>query len=136
MERLSISLVWILLQWISVALFFIGYRRTMRLMRFFSSARSSELRLGRLRKLRRRVERASCLWPVEEGDCLRRSMALWWLLQREGISSTIVTGVRKADGSYSFHAWVEISGAVVNDSPSAVSAYKRLENGMDPNYMD
>lgn len=50
--------------------------------------------------------------------CLRRSVALWWLLQRQGIDSRVVLGVRKGDRWLQAHAWVECEGVVLNDRPA------------------
>jgi hypothetical protein len=51
--------------------------------------------------------------------CLRESVALWWLLRREGIESDLRIGVRKSAGRFEAHAWVEHSGRVLNDDQSA-----------------
>ena len=55
--------------------------------------------------------------------CLHRSLALWWLLGREGFRSDLVVGARKDHSELTAHAWVEHRGAVLNDDPGAVSRY-------------
>ena len=46
--------------------------------------------------------------------CLEKSLALWWLLRREGIVSSVRIGTRKAAGKFEAHAWVERDGAALN----------------------
>lgn len=44
------------------------------------------------------------------GNCLARSLALWYLLQRRGVPTEVRFGVRKHEGKISAHAWVEYDG--------------------------
>jgi hypothetical protein len=60
--------------------------------------------------------------PVSN-TCLHRSLALWWLLGREGFPSDLVVGARREPGGLAAHAWVEHGGAVINDDPEAVGGY-------------
>jgi len=46
-------------------------------------------------------------WRVR---CLERSLALWWLLARDGISAEMRIGVRKLGRGIEAHAWVEVQG--------------------------
>jgi hypothetical protein len=48
-------------------------------------------------------------------SCLEKSLALWWLLRREGIPSSIRIGARTAGGKLEAHAWVECEGAALNE---------------------
>lgn len=48
--------------------------------------------------------------------CLEKSLALWWLLKRQGIASELRIGARKTDGKFEAHAWVERQSIAVNDS--------------------
>jgi hypothetical protein len=48
--------------------------------------------------------------------CLDRSLALWALLRCQGIDSDLHLGVRKDQGNFEAHAWVEIDGRVINDT--------------------
>lgn len=50
------------------------------------------------------------------GNCLRRSLVLWYLLRRQGIESDLRFGVRREGGDFQAHAWVEREGLVLNDS--------------------
>ena len=47
--------------------------------------------------------------------CLEKSLALWWLLGRQGIASQLRIGARKLEGKFEAHAWVERDGAALSD---------------------
>jgi hypothetical protein len=47
--------------------------------------------------------------------CLEKSLALWWLLRRRGITSSVRIGARKAGAKFEAHAWVECEGAALNE---------------------
>jgi hypothetical protein len=62
---------------------------------------------------------ATCLYwkPV---PCLQRSVCLLRLLRGNGVAARLVIGYRPVP--FLSHAWVEVDGRVVNDSP----AYQKL----------
>jgi hypothetical protein len=47
--------------------------------------------------------------------CLEKSLALWWLLGRQGIASQLRIGARKLVGKFEAHAWVERDGLALNE---------------------
>lgn len=47
--------------------------------------------------------------------CLTRSIALIWLLRGEGVEGRLRIGVRREQGRFEAHAWVEYRGQPVND---------------------
>lgn len=47
--------------------------------------------------------------------CLDKSLALWWLLGRQGIACEVRIGARKQGGKFEAHAWVERDGVAVNE---------------------
>jgi transglutaminase superfamily protein len=47
--------------------------------------------------------------------CLEESLALWWLLGRQGIAATLRIGTRKAGAQLEAHAWVECDGMALNE---------------------
>jgi len=55
--------------------------------------------------------------------CLRRSVALWWLLRRRGVAAKIRIGVRKDQGTLQAHAWVEHNGQPLNDTQDVSARY-------------
>ncbi len=60
-------------------------------------------------------------------NCLERSMALWWLLRREGAAGELHIGARKERGRFEAHAWVEIGGQVLNDVAEVHQHYARFD---------
>jgi hypothetical protein len=48
-------------------------------------------------------------------SCLAKSLTLWWLLERQGISSRLRIGIRKGKEKLEAHAWVERDGAALNE---------------------
>jgi hypothetical protein len=48
-------------------------------------------------------------------SCLAKSMALWWLLGRQGIPSQLRIGISKKNEKFEAHAWVERDGTAVNE---------------------
>lgn len=58
----------------------------------------------------RRVRRAFALAVNHgpyKGNCLSRSLTLWCLLRRQGIECDLRIGVRKKNGQFEAHAWIE-----------------------------
>lgn len=51
--------------------------------------------------------------------CLERSLALWWLLARQGIAARlrigVRIGVRATEQKFSAHAWVECDGIALGE---------------------
>jgi hypothetical protein len=62
-----------------------------------------------------RVVAGACCFYWKKVLCLQRAVVTARLLRRYGFAAEVVIGCRKAP--FSGHAWVEIAGAVVNDSP-------------------
>ncbi|HWG58333.1 MAG TPA: lasso peptide biosynthesis B2 protein [Candidatus Acidoferrales bacterium] len=60
-----------------------------------------------------RIEEAAANYAPFRPNCLERSLALWWLLQRRGISAEVRAGARKAGSRFEAHAWVEWRGTVL-----------------------
>lgn len=47
--------------------------------------------------------------------CLERSLSLCWMLARQGIATQFRIGVRKDDGKFAAHAWVERDGIAIGE---------------------
>ena len=61
-----------------------------------------------------RMVRAAANYGVGHPTCLEQSLALWWLLGRQGIASSVRIGAHKAADRFEAHAWVECDGAALN----------------------
>lgn len=66
------------------------------------------------------------------GNCLSRSVTLWWLLGRRGIANTLRIGVRREGPVLLAHAWVERAGRPLNDSEAVCARYAAFEGSVLP----
>ena len=57
------------------------------------------------------------------GNCLQRSVTLWWLLRRQNIECDIRFGARKERGKLTAHAWVEVEGLVLDEEAASKWAF-------------
>jgi hypothetical protein len=55
--------------------------------------------------------------------CLTRSMLLRWMLQRRGLSTDLRIGVRMEEASLRAHAWVELAGVPMNETPEVTRQF-------------
>jgi hypothetical protein len=62
--------------------------------------------------------------------CLALSMTLWWLLERQGIESHLRVGIRKEDGKFEAHAWVERDGAALNEPEQQHHHYAAFDGAL------
>lgn len=63
--------------------------------------------------------------------CLKKSLVLWYLLRRQGITAQLQIGVRQEQGEFQAHAWVEYQGYVIGDRQEVkqhFTAFGGLEN--------
>ena len=65
-------------------------------------------------RLRLRVVKKGLPWC---GNCLSRSLAIWFLLRRRGIDSALRIGAMMKEDGLKAHAWVEFEGKPVNAGP-------------------
>lgn len=63
---------------------------------------------------------------VVPARCLHRSLALHRWLLREGVPNELRIGVRKERSALEAHAWIEVAGHVINDSPRAIAGFVPL----------
>lgn len=77
------------------------------------------------------VERAArnVPWPA---TCLRRSLVLWALLQRAGVTTELRLGFRKVNGVFEAHAWVELAGIPLNDRRDVRTRYQMAGQALAP----
>lgn len=78
-------------------------------------------------KLTARMVASASREGLVHGNCLERSLTLWWLLRRRRIPAQLRIGVRKHANQFQAHAWVELEGAVLNDSDGLHQEYAAFE---------
>jgi hypothetical protein len=74
-----------------------------------------------------RMVRAAAHYGGSGATCLERSLTLWYLLGRQGISSFLRIGVRTAAGEFEAHAWVEFSGVALEERESIHTHYTAFD---------
>jgi Transglutaminase-like superfamily len=65
-------------------------------------------------------------------NCLEQSLVLWWLLRRLGIAAALRIGARKEVGRFEAHAWVEVGGAVLNDTNAVHHHFVPFDGPISP----
>jgi Transglutaminase-like superfamily len=108
----------VLLPMVALSLRWRGFRATQSTLQRSLSNGIPELDLGQAKKqlaltahMVNAVDRHGPVHP----SCLAKSLALWWLLGRQGISSHLRIGIRKENEKFEAHAWVERDGTALNE---------------------
>jgi hypothetical protein len=132
LERTLILRAMVLLPLTEVGLRAIGFRRWKQFIEQFSpSIRQRQIpKPEEESKLAERYARAVFLAErngVGTPNCLERSLTLWWLLRCGGIEGELHIGARKNDSKFEAHAWVELRGTILNDSPEVHQHYARFD---------
>lgn len=79
-----------------------------------------------------RMVRAAAHYSIGCITCLEESLALWWLLERQGIASSVRIGTRKAAGQFEAHAWVEYHGIALNEDAVTHQHYAAFDAAFPP----
>jgi hypothetical protein len=132
LERETVFRAVAILPLTEVGLRVIGFRRWKQFIELFfmPAARRHELEPGAQLEMAERI--AGAVRSAERNglgtpNCLERSLTLWWLLQRVGIEAELHIGARKNEARFEAHAWVEVRGEVLNESPEVHKHYARFD---------
>lgn len=77
-----------------------------------------------------RMVRAAVRHSWAHPTCLQESLALWWLLARQGIGSELRVGVRKRGSNFEAHAWVERDGVALNEPQALHEHYAAFDSAL------
>lgn len=128
-ERRAVIVTAVLVPATHILVRIINYRQTMALATWTAarwparrSVADTRLVIDQLRLATARVQRYSPL----PGNCLSRSIVLWWRLRRRGLEPDLRLGVSLAGGTLAAHAWVEHGGRVLNDTVDVADRYRPL----------
>lgn len=118
-----------LLPLISFSLRLRGFRNTQVLLQKFLSTpdKASNISTPARMDLTVRLVRAAVRHSVGHPTCLEESLALWWLLGRQGIAAELRIGVRKQGEKFEAHAWVEREGTALNEPESLHEHYAAFD---------
>ena len=134
-ERWTLVMALALVPLMALILRMVGLRRCRRMLSFFISQdflpkiEQSEKIIFQALRVNHLVGLA-VRHGIYPANCLQRSLALWWLLHRQGIQSELRFGTRKAEGRFEAHAWVEVGGVVVNDSDDVRLRYSPFDRAI------
>lgn len=127
-ERRLMALNLLMLPVIALLLKAVGFRRLQRVLVWLSPAKSASVEsINEPRRVAEIVDSAARN-GLFGANCLTRSLTLWWLLRRQGIASELRFGVRKVDGEFQAHAWLEHCGQVLNDAEDVAVSYSPFED--------
>ena len=87
-----------------------------------SPSYSSEQLLQTAQSVARMVSAAANHGPYR-ANCLKRSLATWWLLKRRGIETVLNIGVNRDEGDFNAHAWVEYMGNTLVEADDVTERY-------------
>ncbi|MBZ5526981.1 MAG: lasso peptide biosynthesis B2 protein [Acidobacteriia bacterium] len=110
----------------------LGFRRCKRLIERFSLSPQGHNSSVECATPERAIQMIRAAQSVERNlplrpNCLERSLALWWMLRREGFPAELHIGARQGPQGFEAHAWVEDGGRVLNDSPDVHRHYARFD---------
>lgn len=110
---------------LAAALNLFGFKRVQAALKRWSRADAVAFEQTRMRDVRQAAILVNAVADrgLYKANCLKRSLALWWLLRRRGIETELRIGVRRGDEGFLAHAWIEYGGHVVNDRRSYVSQF-------------
>ena len=113
-----------LLPLIAVSLRIAGFRATQAMLQKLLPARREAVRpenqnLALDASRTARMLLAAARYSFVHYTCLEKSLALWWLLGRQGIASSVRNGTRKSADGLEAHAWVEFVGDALNESDAS-----------------
>ncbi len=123
-DWLALALAFVWLPLTGLGLRWLGFKRMQDRVatRAIPSETPPEIAVERGRTLSRWVGVAARCGLVR-GTCLTQSLTLLRLLQREGMMGQLRIGVRMQADQLDAHAWVEVDGQPVNDSPDVTTRY-------------
>jgi hypothetical protein len=84
---------------------------------------------GRVLPAARRIQKlanAAAHFHLSPATCLRRSLALGWMLNRRGIPAQLSLGVLKGASGLQAHAWIEIEGQPLGEPEAVTENFQKL----------
>jgi len=108
----------VLLPLVALSLRWRGFRATQAALQRFLANDNQQTDAALVRKVvpvTARMVNAADRHGLVHPSCLAKSLTLWWLLGRQGISSCLRIGIRKKEEKFEAHAWVERDGTALNE---------------------
>jgi len=108
----------VLLPLVALSLRWRGFRATQAALQRFLANDNQQTDAALVRKVvpvTARMVNAADRHGLVHPSCLAKSLTLWWLLGRQGISSCLRIGIRRKEERFEAHAWVERDGTALNE---------------------
>jgi hypothetical protein len=100
-----------------------GFQRLIRKVEHWPTASPTTSDPDTCRRVRGMVDRAQMYYP-KKAMCLQHSAVVTCLLRRRGVPAEMVLAAQ--DFPPKAHAWAEVAGEVVSDSPAVKTKYREL----------
>jgi hypothetical protein len=130
----------LLLPLVAFALRFIGLRDVERLLALQAEGKQAQTEMAGRRwwvaDQARRMTEAASRYGIMRGNCLSRSIVLCHLLRQQGIDAVINIGARRNGPAFEAHAWVELDGRTINDSPDVRRRFAAFDNHVDGTFSE
>jgi hypothetical protein len=123
-----------LLPTLQLALYFLGYKRTVAYVQRPAAERVLPLpvRIARARRVAALVRAAARQQPIQ-ARCLVQSLCLLQLMRITGLGNArLCIGIDTSRKVLEGHAWVELDAQLINDAPETVARYRPFELGDRP----
>jgi len=120
-ERSALLAAAVLLPAITVALRYGGLRRTRALLDRLARHRSPQRPLSPAQSAR--LVAAVARRAPFRAPCLSRALTLETMLRLQGASPLLRIGVRKVEGRFEAHAWIEHEGSALMDAADVAEQY-------------
>ncbi|WP_176722219.1 lasso peptide biosynthesis B2 protein [Candidatus Thiosymbion oneisti] len=129
-DRLLFLMLWGQLVMISVLLRLLTLRRTRQLLMYLTPKKPGyptglDQAMAYAQRIRKLAWIASRHLPFD-AYCLRQSVLIWWFLRRRGLAAELRIGVNNQE-AFLAHAWVELEGRLVNESPDVTERYRPFD---------
>ncbi|MCI0412620.1 lasso peptide biosynthesis B2 protein [bacterium] len=123
-RRILLSAV-LLLPATALALRFLGFNTTQSLLSRLIQLRKEKPpeELQKVAASTTRIVQIAASYGFYRASCLPQSLCLWWLLKLQSIQCELFLGMQKEADTFKGHAWVEVSGHVLNDHEDVGSRY-------------
>ena len=134
-ERAVFLRAMILLPLISFCLRLRGFGATqMSLQKLFSSVNTSSTsaEISQTVQQTARMVRAAGRYSIGRSTCLEESLAIWFLLGRQGIPCNMRIGTGKPAGRFEAHAWVECNGIALGEDAASHRHYAAFDAAFPP----
>lgn len=131
-ERWLLLALVVLLPLVAALLRLCGFARTQKLLRWFAGDRDRhEATAAELQEAERLAQLAAMAGRsgLLSATCLRQALLVDFMLRRRGLASELKLGVRKIEGRFDAHAWVELGGLALAQANLEHSPFEDPRSG-------